>query len=93
MWEYLKNSGAIALLRNSHGITILYVYEARDHYIAEPCFPGPHLIRISYSSTRDEEAEKGLSTDEVRDRRLKVACKLIEEKYEEQIDSMLSVIG
>lgn len=100
MWEYFEKNicsdNIVAALNNTHGLPILYVYESRTHYIAEPCthygydFIKP--IAISYSVTHDEEAERGLSAHDALVNRLKVACKLIEEKYDEQISHIRSMI-
>lgn len=52
-----------------------------------------NAIEISYSLTHDEEAEKDLSSShDVLVNRLKVACKLIEEKYDEQLSHIRSMI-
>ncbi len=102
MWEYFEKNicsdNIVAQFTNKQGFPILYVYESRTHYITEPCahygydFIKP--IAISYSSTHDEEAEKKLSSDhDVLVNRLKVACKLIEENYNEQISHIRSMIG
>lgn len=101
MWEYFEKNicsdTPVAEFTNSKGLPILYVYEAKTHYFAEPCshygydFIKP--ISISYNLTHDEEAEKDLSSShDVLINRLKVACKLIEEKYNEQISHIRSLI-
>lgn len=100
MWKYseknISTDNAVAKYTNSNDKCVLEVIECRNYYLARPtksiyAFIGS--FQVPYSLTVDEKAEKGLSTDEVLARRLKIACKLIEEKYKEQVDLILSVIG
>lgn len=100
MWEYFeKNIGSddiVAKFINTQGLPILYVFELKDSYIAKPCSRYDFLnsISISYNSTHDEEAEKKLSSShDILVNRLKIACKLIEKKYNEQISHIRSMIG
>lgn len=97
MWKYFEKNictdNAVAEYINSNGKRVLEVLECRDSYLARPLYTFIDSFQVPYYLTHDEKAEKGLSTDEVLVHRLKIACKLIEEKYKEQVDSILSVIG
>lgn len=97
MWKYFEENictdSAVAKFTNSNGKCVLEVLECRDCYLARPFYTFVNSFQVPYSLTVDEKAEEGLSTDEVLSRRLKVACKIIEEKYKEQVDSILLVIG
>lgn len=97
MWEYFEKNfstdNPVATYTTSNGKRVLEVLEGRDCYIARHLYGFINSILVPYSLTVDEKAEKGLTTDEILVNRLKIACKLIEEKYKEQVDSILSVIG
>lgn len=102
MWEYFEQNictdKMVAEFKKNECLPILRVYETRSYFIAKPCVDYGYdfikSITISYSSTHDEEAEKRLSSDhDVLVNRLKVACKLIEEKYNDQINHIRSMIG
>lgn len=98
MWEYFAQNmctdDVVANFTNSKGLSILWVYHVNGGYMAYPRNGYDFIKPISVYNCLviDCEEEKNLSAQAVLLMRLKKACKLVQEQYNEQISRIRSLI-
>lgn len=90
MWNYYFNNigedRPVAIYYNEKNLKVLEVIETRDSHLSVPYFHFIKSFSVPYSDevTLSDELPTD-STDEILKKRLKAACKLIEENYKEQV--------
>ena len=92
MWEYFEHNmtnenGPVAKFKNDKGVTVFYVYEDRDAFIAMPQmdFIKSVVVTFEESSQMTTPEEESQDTHSVLLARMKHACECIEKKYNEQV--------
>lgn len=92
MWKYFENNICredvpVAKFQNDKGITIFYVYETRDQFVAVSEVSWIKKVYVTFSESRkmNTPEEDAMEAHDVLVCAMKHACEYIEEQYNEQV--------
>lgn len=98
-WSYALSNmntdgSAVAMFRNKAGNIVFYVYEQKDCYYAKSELDFIKSVTVTYEEAALIEgvSEHG-NVDDVLLRRLKHACDIIAERYDNQVYNILHKLG
>lgn len=94
MWNYHKNTEALATLYSDSNVAVLDVFEGSDGYYSIPRYTFITSFKAPYSDAHAISGEvDGETTEQSNEKRLKAGCYLIEENYKSQVSKIREVIG